>query len=1015
MAFGFGFNKQKVLGTAEKYVQQGKLQNAIAEYAKVVKADPKDLTVLNTIGDLYARLGDGDKAVDYFKQVGDTYASEGFTVKAIAVYKKIGKIKTSLEGTLKLAELYTQQGLFNDARAQYLQVAEEFLRNGELDQAVRIFQKTLEMDPENVAMKLRLGDVYVRLNRKNEAWQIFNQAAELLRSHGSLEAADDVLKRMQELDPKNGSTMLLRGRNNLEAGDAVAAIQCFETIPDLDQNAEGLRDLMQAYLKVNRIPEAGIVAHKLCTVHNDVAALATYADALMETGAYADALRLYQQNSERLLAANTGKVQEHLHSLIGHMREDRAALQSILDLLVKSGDTSHSSEVIELLAHASVQHGELEKARDLYLQLAALEPENPLHTRNYQQVVAMIGAKETTQPITSEEGALMVDELEALAPFVDQHYSEEVLNKVRAALTDAELFVSYNMPEKALGPLLAALPVAPRDLRLNQRLASLHTRTGRFADAAMCCRTLQSVYSDAGHHDEASRYAELADKYESRAAQAAQAAQPAAQQETVHPEEAHVEVEPASQPLPAWPASAPPAAHAEEFTVAPHEEPAAEPFATPEFAVAATPVEGDGAIDISDEWEGAVAEPAHQEPELVVERPPVTGPVADTVEEIRFYLQNSMVDEARATLYKLETQTHDPAVLAAMRAEIAEHILRHEAAPAPPEPEVIEIEDAPLSCEEVSEAVEEAQPEAALADLDVPDDLPVVEPEPEPYEIAEPVMSAEPAAYEAIVPPPPAHHIDSLQDFVSDLEAALPEDFGPPMDPVAAPEAALEHPAPVYEPEPVWEPEPAMASAPEVIESSDLPFYDEVPPPSPAAPMAPGFAASGMAAAAAAPAPAATAPTAMAAAGADLNDIFDELKAELEDGSESAAEDPENHYNLGVAFREMGLVDEAIGELQKVCQAVDRGVTFPQTMQAYTWLAHCFLDKGVPEASVRWYEKALKLPTIDQEARTALHYELGSAYEAANNRRAALAHYMEAYGANIDYRDVAERIHALKS
>jgi tetratricopeptide (TPR) repeat protein len=177
MAFGFGFNKQKVLGTAEKYVQQGKLQNAIAEYAKVVKADPKDLTVLNTIGDLYARLGDGDKAVDYFKQVGDTYASEGFTVKAIAVYKKIAKIKTSLEGTLKLAELYTQQGLFNDARAQYLQVAEEFLRNGELDQAVRIFQKTLEMDPENVAMKLRLGDVYVRLNRKNEAWQIFNQAA----------------------------------------------------------------------------------------------------------------------------------------------------------------------------------------------------------------------------------------------------------------------------------------------------------------------------------------------------------------------------------------------------------------------------------------------------------------------------------------------------------------------------------------------------------------------------------------------------------------------------------------------------------------------------------------------------------------------------------------------------------------------------------------------------------------------------------------------------------------------
>ena len=64
MAFGFGFNKQKALSAAEKFVQQGKLQNAIGEYEKVLKADPKELTVSNTIGDLYARLGQSDKAID---------------------------------------------------------------------------------------------------------------------------------------------------------------------------------------------------------------------------------------------------------------------------------------------------------------------------------------------------------------------------------------------------------------------------------------------------------------------------------------------------------------------------------------------------------------------------------------------------------------------------------------------------------------------------------------------------------------------------------------------------------------------------------------------------------------------------------------------------------------------------------------------------------------------------------------------------------------------------------------
>ena len=105
--------------------------------------------------------------------------------------------------------------------------------------------------------------------------------------------------------------------------------------------------------------------------------------------------------------------------------------------------------------------------------------------------------------------------------------------------------------------------------------------------------------------------------------------------------------------------------------------------------------------------------------------------------------------------------------------------------------------------------------------------------------------------------------------------------------------------------------------------------------------------------------------------------MFGELKQDLESDVASADEDPETHYNLGIAFREMGLLDEAIGELQKACQSFDRGHAFPQIMQTYTWLAQCFLEKGVPEAAVRWYDKALNVPGIDGETRVALHYELG--------------------------------------
>ena len=512
----FGFNKQKVLSNAEKYVQQGKIQNAIAEYEKVLKNDSKDLTVTNTVGDLYTRLGETDKATTCFKTVGDAYASQGFTVKAIAMYKKICKLQPSLESLLKLAELYSQQGLFNDARAQYLQVAEEFLKANELENAVRIFQKILEMDPENSNMRVRLAEVYVRLNKKTEAWQIFSAAAESLRSKGSLSEAEAILHRMLKLDPNNTYALLMQGKNMIESGDAAGAVTALQKIPDIDSHPDGLRDLLKAYLQTGQLSEAGGIASKLLTVHNDLAAISSFADALMQAGQYENALQVFDQHAERLLAENSDKVLDSLHAIIGHVRENPDSLKKLLDLFHKAGDTSHVSEVTELLAHASVQSGDLSEARDLYQKLASLEPANPIHVQNYQQVVGQISGTSGNKLITPEEAVVIIEDLEATAPSIHQHYSDEVSLAVRSALTDAELFISYNMPAKALGPLVAAVPMAPNDLRLNQRLAALHTRAGRFAEAALCCRTLQRVYSEADHPDEATRYGELAERYEER-------------------------------------------------------------------------------------------------------------------------------------------------------------------------------------------------------------------------------------------------------------------------------------------------------------------------------------------------------------------------------------------------------------------------------------------------------------------------------------------------------------------
>lgn len=121
-------------------------------------------------------------------------------------------------------------------------------------------------------------------------------------------------------------------------------------------------------------------------------------------------------------------------------------------------------------------------------------------------------------------------------------------------------------------------------------------------------------------------------------------------------------------------------------------------------------------------------------------------------------------------------------------------------------------------------------------------------------------------------------------------------------------------------------------------------------------------------------------------------------------------EDLETHYNLGIAYREMGLLEEAISEFQKVAKEHNTGSAFRYGMQCCTLLALSFMEKGQPAIAAMWYQRALQSPGLDEESILALRYDLGVAQEVAGEAEAAFKSFSEVYAMNIDYRDVAERI-----
>ena len=83
----------------------------------------------------------------------------------------------------------------------------------------------------------------------------------------------------------------------------------------------------------------------------------------------------------------------------------------------------------------------------------------------------------------------------------------------------------------------------------------------------------------------------------------------------------------------------------------------------------------------------------------------------------------------------------------------------------------------------------------------------------------------------------------------------------------------------------------------------------------------------------------------------ELAEVFQEFRSELGELNDED-EDLETHYNLGIAYREMGLLDEAIGEFQKVAKAVQKGKPFRYSMNCATLLALSFMDKGEAEDCV---------------------------------------------------------------
>jgi tetratricopeptide (TPR) repeat protein len=192
------------LRNAEKLIRQGKLDAAITEFMRIVEDQPQDWNAKNTLGDLYTRAGQIEKAIDQFMEIADNLNEEGAVAKAGAVYKKILKLKPDHErGLWQVSDILGSQGLYADARAHLNTLIELRRTKGDTRGALQAKIRLGSLDPEDYEGRMTAASARIEMGDVGGAMSDLKEIAGQLSDKGRQPEAIDVLREAAKLNAED--------------------------------------------------------------------------------------------------------------------------------------------------------------------------------------------------------------------------------------------------------------------------------------------------------------------------------------------------------------------------------------------------------------------------------------------------------------------------------------------------------------------------------------------------------------------------------------------------------------------------------------------------------------------------------------------------------------------------------------------------------------------------------------------------------------------------------------------
>lgn len=426
------FDREAALKTAEKALRQGRIDAAIAEYRKIIEAQPRDWNSANALGDLYVRSSQPDKGVAQFRRIADHLATEGFYPKAAALYKKILKVRPADEpALLQSAELAAKQGLLADAKNFFRTITEGRRKRGDARGAAEITIRLGTLDPDDLEARLQAARAAAEIGEVETAFEQYREVAAKFEELGETPEALAALQQAYNLAPSDAE---VRGRllhGYLDAGEVARARTVAAGPNELKLVAEALERAGQTDAWLNVLAEVARLDADDLPVR--VALATTYVGLgdLAQARNYLDARTAGNDGALWLMLAE-------IELATGTLEQGRAALQRALKL-----DAETQPAVVDLACRLAAT------APEAGYVCADVAAEHAAARRDFPAAAAALQAYVTQAP-----GHLVA--LMRLVEVCVDGRLEDMMHRAQAQLAEAYLAVGRGLEARIISEDLVA-------------------------------------------------------------------------------------------------------------------------------------------------------------------------------------------------------------------------------------------------------------------------------------------------------------------------------------------------------------------------------------------------------------------------------------------------------------------------------------------------------------------------------------------------------------------------------